>query len=148
MNGTWHCVVPLHRTGPSLVTGVLLWLVRGSGTVCRLRCVIWTAFTASESSWRCICLVAAVAHSDCFWALQILLLTLAVKASAITYCSVYAPCLDTLDLFLWYWSTVLCVLFYCFYFNVFVAGWSVIHDDYIGLSHTYKERLYSSSKSL
>ena len=36
--------------GPSLVTGVLLWLVRGSGTVYRLHCVILTVFTASESS--------------------------------------------------------------------------------------------------
>ena len=50
--------------GPSLVTGVLLWLVCGSGTVYRLHCVIWTAFTASESSWIRICLAAADAHCD------------------------------------------------------------------------------------
>jgi len=50
--------------GSSLVTGVLLWLVRGSGTVYRLHCVTLTVCTTSESSWRRFCLVAAAAHSD------------------------------------------------------------------------------------
>jgi len=46
------------------VTGVLLWLVRGSGTVYRLHCVTLTVFTASESSWRRFCLVETAAHSN------------------------------------------------------------------------------------
>jgi len=58
------CVVLYHRPGASLVTGVLLWVVRGSGTVYRLHCVTLTVFTASEISRRRFCLVAAAAHSD------------------------------------------------------------------------------------
>ena len=45
-----HVHVLYRGPGPSLVTGVLLWLVRGSGTVYRLHCVTLTVFTASESS--------------------------------------------------------------------------------------------------
>jgi len=51
-----HGLVVYRGPGPcSLVTGVLLWLVRGSGTVYQLHCVTLTVFTASESSLRCFC---------------------------------------------------------------------------------------------
>jgi len=43
-------------------------MVRGSGIVYQLHCMTITAFTASESSWRHICLVVAATHSDCFFA--------------------------------------------------------------------------------
>ena len=76
------CDRPMHGhvlyrgPGPSLMTGVLLWLVCGSGTVYWLHCVTLTVFAASESSWRRFCLVAAAAHSDyVFFVLQILLLS-------------------------------------------------------------------------
>ena len=47
-----------------------------SGIAYQLHCMTLTVFTASKSSWKRICLVAAVAHSDyVFCALQILLLT-------------------------------------------------------------------------
>jgi len=38
-----------------------MMMVRGSGIVYRLHCVTLTAFTASESSLKRICLVAAAA---------------------------------------------------------------------------------------
>jgi len=57
-----HGHVLYRRPGPSLVTGVLLWLDCGSGTVYRLHCVTFTALTVSESSLRRICLVAAAAQ--------------------------------------------------------------------------------------
>jgi len=54
--------------GPSLVTEVLLWLVRGSGTVYRLYCVTLTvAYLHLQKAVEDVfVLVAAAAHSDCF----------------------------------------------------------------------------------
>jgi len=56
------CVVPRIRTQfVDRSFAVAQWLVRVSGT---LHCVTLVAFTASESCWRRISLVAAAAHSD------------------------------------------------------------------------------------
>jgi len=63
-----HGHVSYRRPGPSLVTGALLWLDRGSWTrtLAALHSMTLTAFTAWISSWkrRLFSLVAAVAHSD------------------------------------------------------------------------------------
>ena len=65
-----------------------MWLVRGSEIVYRLHCVTLTAFTASESSCKRICLVAAVAHSD--YAYMFLSVT-----NTLTYLLTYCYCILT-----------------------------------------------------
>ena len=79
------CVCVSYRgPGQCLVTGVLLWLVRGSGTVYRLHCVTLKVFTDSESCWRGICLVATVAHSD-----YVFFLLRGVQILSLTYLLTY-----------------------------------------------------------